>query len=145
VYSQFSRLQLRTFAAASTYDDEDSMPENVRDDRTLNIAKNRPNIKNDFLLNELLNREHNMSSLEAFYNGNQSQMNVFHHSILLYKVNQIQREISKRKSMNPDELPERQGPALEDHQLGQQIANRIFKQVCFHINRHIKDLDTQSL
>lgn len=90
------------------------MPENVRDDRTLNIAKNRPNIKNDFLLNELLHREHNMSSLEAFYNGNQSQMNVFHHSILLYKVNQIQKEISKRKGMSPDELPERQGPALED-------------------------------
>ena len=91
------------------------MPENVRDDRTLNIAKNRPNIKNDFLLNELLNREHNMSSLEAFYNGNQGQMNVFHHSILLYKVNQIQREITKRKNMSPEELPERQGPALEDH------------------------------
>ena len=89
MYSQFSKLQLRTFAAASNYDDEDSMPENVRDDRTLNIAKNRPNIKNDFLLNELLNREHNMSSIEAFYNGNQRQMNVFHHSILLYKVNQI--------------------------------------------------------
>jgi len=61
------------------------MPDNVRDDRTLNIAKNQP--KNDSLLNELLNREHNLSSLDAYYNGNQKQMSVLHHSILLYKVN----------------------------------------------------------
>jgi hypothetical protein len=121
------------------------MPESVRDDRTLSIAKNQPNIKSDFLLNELLNREHNLSTLEAFYNGNQKQMNVFHHSILLYKVNQIQKEISKRKAMSAEELPERQGPTLENPQQGQQIASSIFKQVCFHINRHIKDLDTQSL
>lgn len=47
------------------------MPESVRDDRTLNIAKNQPNIKSDILLNELLNREHNLSTLESFYNGNQ--------------------------------------------------------------------------
>ena len=89
LYSNLARLQIRGFSAASQYDDEDSMPDSVRDDRTLNIAKNQPNIKNDFLLNELLNREHNLATLEAYYNGNQKQMNLFHHSILLYKVNQI--------------------------------------------------------
>jgi hypothetical protein len=107
-------MQLRSFAAAVNVDDEDSLPENVRDDRTLNIAKSQPNLKNDLILSELLNREHNMSTLDAFYNGNQKQMNVFHHSILLYKVNQIQKEINRRKGMSPDELPERHGPTLED-------------------------------
>ena len=72
-------------------------------------------------------------------------MSVFHHSILLYKVNQTYKEIIKRKGINPAEIPERNGPVLEDPQYGQQIANSIFKQVCFHINRHIKELDTQSL
>lgn len=62
---------MRAFSAASQYDDEDSMPDNVRDDRTLSIAKNYPNIKTDFLLNELLNREHNLSTLEALYNSSQ--------------------------------------------------------------------------
>lgn len=70
-------------------------------------------------------------------------MNVFHHSILLYKVNQIQREITKRNS--GEELPERQGPALENLDNAKSIANSLFKQVCFHINRHIKELDIQSL
>jgi hypothetical protein len=70
LYSSLAKLSARGFSAASQYDDEDSMPENVRDDRTLNIAKNQPNIKSDFLLNELLNKEHNLATLEAFYNGN---------------------------------------------------------------------------
>lgn len=95
------------------------MPDNVRDDRTLNIAQNRPNIKSDNLLNELLHREHNLSTLDAYYNGNQKQMNVFHHSILLYKVNQIYKEIKKRSAPGSEDLPERQGPALENLQIGQ--------------------------
>ncbi len=90
------------------------MPEIVRDDRTLNIAQNQPNIKNDYLLNELINREHNLSTLEAFYNGNQKGMSVFHHSILLYKINNIYREIKKRNSPGKEDLPERSGPALEN-------------------------------
>ena len=105
---------MRSFSAASQFDDEDAMPDNVRDDRTLNIAKNQPNIKSDFLLNELLNKEHNLATLEAFYNGNQKQMNLFHHSILLYKVNQIYKEIVKRSGLSNEELPERQGPYLEN-------------------------------
>jgi hypothetical protein len=63
------------------------VPENLREDRTLNIAKSTPNINNDPLISDLLNKEHNLGSLEAFYNGNQKAMNLLHHSFLLYKVN----------------------------------------------------------
>ena len=70
-FSSLMNLPIRTFAAASNYDDEDTMPENVRDDRTLTIAQNIPNIKNDFILNDLLHRDHNLSTLDALYNSNQ--------------------------------------------------------------------------
>ena len=69
-------ISMRYFAASSLIDDEDSIPENFRDDRTLNIAKNTPGIKNDALLDEILNREHNLSSLDALYNANSKSMSL---------------------------------------------------------------------
>ena len=88
LYSRLYKLQMRAFSAAQlSVEDEESVPENLREDRTLNIAKSVPNIKNDPLISDLLNKEHNMSTLDAFYNGNQKTMNMLHHSFLLYKVN----------------------------------------------------------
>jgi hypothetical protein len=51
-------------------DDEDSIPENFRDDRTLNIAKNTPGLKDDPIISELLNNQQNMTTLDNFYNSN---------------------------------------------------------------------------
>ena len=114
LYSRLYRLQMRAFSAAQLgVEDEDSVPENLREDRTLNIAKSSPNIKNDPLISDLLNKEHNMSTLDSFYNGNQKIMNMLHHSFLLYKVNQTYKEVKRRNSPGSDELPERAGPPLE--------------------------------
>lgn len=68
-------------------EDEDSIPENLRDDRTLNIAKNSPGLKDDPIIRELLNSQHNLSTLDNFYNSNQKTMNLVQHSFLLYRVN----------------------------------------------------------
>lgn len=57
-------------SAASRVDDEDSIPENFREDRTLNIAKNSPGLKDDPVINELLNNQQNMTTLDNFYNSN---------------------------------------------------------------------------
>lgn len=139
----------RTFMAAASQhqldDDEESVPENLREDRTLSIAKSSPNLKNDMLMNELLFKEHNLSTLDSFYNVNQKEMSLLHHSVLLYKINQTYKEIKKRNAPGHEELPERPGPALEHPSEAQQIASNIFKQVCFHFNRNIKNLDAQSL
>lgn len=75
-YALYSRLlnhvQAKRFAssAASRVDDEDSIPENFREDRTLNIAKNSPGLKDDPVINELLNNQQNMTTLDNFYNSN---------------------------------------------------------------------------
>lgn len=68
-------------------EDEDSIPESLREDRALNIVQNSPQLQNDALLNDLLNKEHNMASLQSFYNVYQKEMNLVHNSFLLYRVN----------------------------------------------------------
>lgn len=79
--SQFFHLQQRRLmarplqasirmysAAAQSFEDDDSVPENLREDRTLLLAQTSPSLKNDPILNELLNKEHSLSSLQNFYN-----------------------------------------------------------------------------
>lgn len=98
-------------------------------------------------MQELLNKEHNIGSLESFYNVNQKQMDLMHHSFLLYRVNQVYKEI-KRRSANPEAAAAEEqatGPQLEPLNVAQQVASSIYKQVCFHINRHVKDLEGQAL
>lgn len=87
--SLLNRVQVRNFAqvSASQVDDEDSIPENFREDRTLNIAKNTPGLKDDPVISELLNNQQNMTTLDNFYNSNQKTMNLVQHSFLLYRVN----------------------------------------------------------
>ncbi len=87
-----------TSGRSSQADDEESVPEKFREDRALNIAQNSPQLKNDRLLQELLQKEHNISSLESFYNVNQKQMNLLHHSFLLYRVNQVYKEIKRKEA-----------------------------------------------
>lgn len=67
-----NHIKARPFASqsGSRVDDEDSIPENFREDRTLNIAKNSPGLKDDPVINELLNNQHNMTTLDNFYNSN---------------------------------------------------------------------------
>ncbi len=54
------------------------------------------NIKNDPVVFELLNKDHNIGSLEGFYNSYQKEMSLLQHSFLLYRVNKVYREIKKR-------------------------------------------------
>ncbi len=139
-----NNISMRFFASAAQIDDEDSIPENFRDDRTLNFAKNNPTIKNDMLLDEILNKEHNLSSLDSLYSANAKTMSLLQHSFLLYKVNQVYKEIKKRNVPGED-LPERSGLQLENLAQAKHIANNIQKQICFHINRNVKGLDAQAL
>ena len=84
-----TKMTMRLFAssAAAQVDDEDSIPESFREDRSLNIAKNTPGLNTDSLLNEILNKEHNLSSLDSIYISNAKSMTLLQHSFLLYKVN----------------------------------------------------------
>ena len=70
------------------------MPEKLREDRALNIAQAQT--KNDALLNDIVNKEQTMSSLDNLYNSNQKQMSLLHHSFLLYRVNSVYKELKKK-------------------------------------------------
>jgi len=65
---------------------------------------------------------------------------------LLYRVNQVYKELKKKHHLvAAGEVQEENAPQLENLAQVQQIASSIFKQVCFHINRNVKQLDIQSL
>ena len=82
-------------------------------------------MKNDHILNELLNKEHNISSLEGLYNAYQKEMTLLHHSFLLYRVNQVYKEIKRRQS-NPNEERPEGGVSLEKSEQALHIGSRIY-------------------
>lgn len=137
------RQSFKAFSQHQTVklDDEESVPENFREDRTLHMAQNTPHLKNDTLLNEIMNKEHNMASLSNIFNSHQRDMSLLHHSFLLYKLNSVYKEIKRRQGQHAEQ-EEKTGPNLENAATAQQIGNSVFKQVCFIINRNVKDLDT---
>lgn len=123
------RAPRRAFSAR--VDDEESVPEKLREDRALSIAQTQT--KTDALLNEILNKEQTMSSLDNLYNVHQKQMSLLHHSFLLYRVNSVYKDI-KKKPEGDDAVhisPESLASALH-------IGRSIYRQVCFHINRNVK-------
>ena len=153
--SQFLLLQRRLFARslttvrafssrpAAAIDDEDNVPDNLKEDRALHLAQTSPHLKNDPLLSELLNREHSMGSLQSFYDSKQKEMTLLHHSFLLYKVNQVFKEIKRRHATKTEpsaegeeETTQQPMSRLEGIEDAKTMANRIFKQVCFYINRN---------
>ena len=69
-------------------------------------------------------------------------MNLVQHSFLLYRVNQVYKDVKKRSQHNTD--TEEHMP-VENLTQVQHIASNIFKQVCFHINRNVKNLDIQAV
>ena len=69
-------------------------------------------------------------------------MNLVQHSFLLYRVNQVYKDVNKRSQHNTD--TEEHMP-VENLTQVQHIASNIFKQVCFHINRNVKNLDIQAV
>lgn len=97
----------------------------------------------------MLNKEHNISSLESFYKANQKEMSLLHHSFLLYKVNQVFKEIKKKSALGPkalqQHLEETGHHHLENYEQAQIMASSIYKQVCFHLNRNVKQLDIVAL
>ena len=70
---------------------------------------------------------------------------------MLYKVNSVYKEIKKKHGAKPESLDEVKeeeavgGIKLENPDEAKTIANSIFKQVCFHINRNASQLDSQSI
>jgi len=125
------RAPRRAFSAR--VDDEESVPEKLREDRALSIAQTQT--KTDALLNEILNKEQTMSSLDNLYNVHQKQMSLLHHSFLLYRVNSVYKDIKKKPEGDDAAVhiisPESVASALH-------IGRSIYRQVCFHINRNVK-------
>jgi hypothetical protein len=77
-------------------------------------------------------------------------MSLLHHSYLLYKVNQVYKEVKKRHAAKKEvrEATENQEEEvaqtlkLETPDEAKPIANSIFKQVCFYINRNASNLES---
>ena len=57
------------------------------------------------MLNDLLNHQHSIQNLESFYNTHYKDMSLLHHSFLLYKVNQVSKELRKAHLLNKEEVP----------------------------------------
>lgn len=76
-------------------------------------------------------------------------MNLLHNSYLLYKVNQVYKEIKKRHSAKQEATEEGQeetaSARLESVEEARSIGNSIFKQVIFFINRNAEQLDSHSI
>jgi hypothetical protein len=76
----------RCFSSSSSniQDEEDSIPDQLKEDRALNIAEG---LKGDPIIHDLLHKEQTINSLDSFYNINQKEMSLLHHSFLLYRIN----------------------------------------------------------
>lgn len=47
----------------------------------------------DPVINDLLNKEHSLASLEQYFNVHQKEMSLLQHAFLLYRTNKIQKYI----------------------------------------------------
>ena len=70
--------------------------EKWKDEQTLQMAKS--DLQGDTIYTQLMVRDEKptMHHLESFFTANQQKMNAMHHSVLLFKVNQVYKEAKKK-------------------------------------------------
>lgn len=123
--------------------DEDTVHENLLDDRAGEIAKTE--YAEDYYVTQIMTETKNLSQLQSMFNLNYKEFTPLHYSFMLHKADQLYRQAEKEDIRSKVNKTEGVTAHIISVHEAASIGNNLFKMICFNLSHNIDKMTPHAI